>query len=192
MKHINLKINDKIEPIDRGEIYEKPLSKYLKKQNIGSISGADTCLNDIGEIECVNFDIALKADSNNLENTINQVINFLESKGIPKGSEISVDNQLIPFGNMEGMAIHFDNLNLSPEIYQSSDINFVFDTIVHLLDDKSEVLRYLQTPNETILYFYGDSFVKMIEKVKPFADTYPLFQNSHIIKITPNHNQEKL
>lgn len=187
-KNITIVINDKIEPIDRGQHYEKPLNRFLKKNNLGKTAGAGTEIDSDGDIKFVTLDIKLNTTETEFNKVIEAVITFLEKGGIPKGSKILSGEKSISFGNLDGLAIHFDNVGLSPEVYKSSDINFVIDTIIQLLNDKSDIIRYLQNPNETILYFYGMSYDKMINLIKPFAESYPLFENCKFNRITPNHH----
>jgi hypothetical protein len=188
--NITIVINDKIEPIDRGQYYEKPLNRFLNKNNLGKTTGAGTEIDNDGDIKHVTLDVKLNANGHEVFKSIEDIIAYLEKRGIPKGSQILVGEKNISFGNLDGLAIHFDNIGLAPEVYKSSDINFVIETIVQLINDQSDILRYVQNPKETILYFYGASYDEMINLIKPFAESYPLFQNSKLHRITPHdHNQ---
>ena len=44
-------LNDKIMPLDRGEIYEDPLEEFLKANGIGEVTGGGTMQLKSGELE---------------------------------------------------------------------------------------------------------------------------------------------
>jgi len=177
-------LNDKIMPIERGEIYEDPLDKFLKENNIGEVLGAGTTQSPSGELDWCNIDIQIyseKIEKSNVQLIIDKLIEF----GAPKGSRIVIDktDERIYFGEKEGLGIYLDGTNLDKEVYEKCDSNIVLDEIKKLTKDDSKAIRYWQGQNETALYFYSDSYDKMKDSIKEFVAEYPLCENARIEQI---------
>ncbi len=177
-------LNDKIMPIDRGEIYEDPLDELLKAENIGEVSGGGTMQEKSGEIEYC--DVEIKLNGTEIDKTIvNKIIEKLENHGAPKGSVINVEKteEKINFGKLEGIGIYLDGINLPKNVYENCDINFVITEIHRLTETEYIVNRNWENESGIALYFYGESFEKMKVQVKDFIESYPLCGNCRIEKI---------
>ncbi|MAW97057.1 MULTISPECIES: hypothetical protein [unclassified Leeuwenhoekiella] len=174
-------LNDKIMPLDRGEIYEDPLDELLKAKGIGEVSGGGTMQLKSGELEYCDLEIKLNSNEIN-QNDIQLIINKLEELGAPKGSKLTIEktDQKIEFGQKEGLGIYIDGVNLDPEVYKNSDINFVISELKKMTNDKSEITRYWEGTNETALYYYSDSFAEMNESIQEFVKSYPLCKGARI------------
>lgn len=177
-------LNDKIMPLDRGEIYEDPLEELLKANGIGEVTGGGTMQLKSGELEYCDLEIKLNSSEIN-ENDIQLIIKKLEELGAPKGSKLTIEKtaQKMEFGQKEGLGIYIDGVNLDPEVYKSSDINFVISELKRLTNDNSEITKYWEGGNETALYFYSNSFTEMKESIKEFVNSYPLCKGARIEQI---------
>ena len=177
-------LNDKIMPIDRGEIYEDQLDKLLSEKNWGEVSGGGTMQEKTGEIKFCDIEIKLN-ESEIDKNVINQIIEKLESLGAPKGSELNIEKteEKISFGKLEGIGIYIDGLNLPENVYLECDINFVISEVHRLTETNYIINRYWESGDGTALYFYGNSFEKMKTQIKELIENYPLCQNSKIVRI---------
>lgn len=84
-------INESIMPIDRGAKYEDPLDAYLRKKDIGEVTGGGSSLSTTGGIEWVGVDIELSAPHKNIE----RIAIKLRELGAPPGSflEYTVDDR---------------------------------------------------------------------------------------------------
>lgn len=177
-------LNDKVMPIDRGEIYEDPLDEFLKERNIGEVTGGGTLQLKSGELKYC--DVEVKLDSDDIDNnTIGLIIKKLEELGAPKGSKLTIEKaeQKIEFGKKEGLGIYLDGVNLDEEVYKNSDLNFVVSEIKRLIGDKTETVRVWENSEETALYFYSDSFDNMNDAIKEFVSGYPLCKGARIEQI---------
>lgn len=183
--YIVITLNERIQPFDRGEYYEDPLDEFLKTNNLGEISGGGTMQDADGEIEFVDIEVELAPDVDT-NTAVQKIMNFLKTKKIPKNSKLTIEttNEVIEFGDNEGLAIYLDGVNLEPEVYQNSDSNFVVSEIKRLIGDKDETVRFWEFPEKTALYFYGASFVEMNKLIEPFVSTYPLCKNAEIKQIS--------
>src|ERR1700692_5118016 len=88
--YIVAQLNDKIMPIDRGDVYEDPLDELLKNKGYGSISGGGTLQSKSGEIEYCDVEIEIIKDDLTKEE-ISELIETLEALGAPKGSKLIIE-----------------------------------------------------------------------------------------------------
>lgn len=177
-------LNDKVMPIDRGEIYGEPLNTFLQNNEIGEVTGGGTMQLESGELEFCDVEIELNSDDIN-QNHINAIIEKLEELGAPKGSKLTIEktDQKIEFGKKEGLGLYLDGINLSDEVYENSDSENLAAEIRKLANIKDNILRYWQGNTETGLYFYGDSFEKINESISDFICTHPECKNCRIERV---------
>lgn len=174
-------LNDKVMPIDRGEIYEDPLNEFLKTNGIGEVTGGGTMQLKTGELEYCDVEIQLNSEEIN-ESYISSIIEKLEELGAPKGSKLTIEktDQKIEFGKKEGLGIYLDGINLSDEVYKTSDSEALAKEIRRLANIEDDTLRYWQGNTETGLYFYGESFEKIKNAIADFVSTHPECENCRI------------
>ena len=177
-------LNDKVMPIDRGEIYEDPLDEFIQANGIGEVTGGGTMQLESGELEYCDVEIQLNSDEIN-ENHIKLIIEKLEELGAPKGSKLTIEKteEQIEFGKKEGLGIYLDGINLSDEVYKNSDSEALANEIRKLASIKDKVIRYWQGNTETGLYFYGESFEKINESIADFVKTHPECENCRIERV---------
>ncbi|MEO7211563.1 hypothetical protein [Mucilaginibacter sp.] len=182
--YIAAQLNDKIMPIDRGEVYEDPLDSFLKLKYYGEVTGGGTLLSETNEIEYCDVEIKV-VDGNFNDQSIKDIIEKLEELGAPKGSKLIIEQtgEKIEFGKLEGLAIYLDGINLSPEVYENSDSEAIAEHIKNLVGIKSDVIRYHQGNTETALYFYGPSFMTMKNAITDLVNNHPECENARIVQI---------
>ncbi len=176
------RLNDRAQPMDRGELYEDPLEKVLKRHRAGSVTGGGTQLGPDNEIEFCDIEIEIyKPEANHLE----LVKQTLEELGAPKGSKLLLgeDEEEVLFGLNEGLAVYLNGTDLPDEVYSDCDANFVYDEFNRLLDSEGKVHSYWQGSTETALYVYGPSFDTMKERLSGFLASYPLCQSARVVRI---------
>lgn len=182
--YITITLNDKIMPVDRGDVYEDPLDEFIQASGIGEVCGGGTMQMASGEVDFCDIEIQLYADSID-ETQLTRLQEKLEGLGAPKGSFIFLekDQQKIMIGKKEGLAIYLDGVNLENEVYENCDSNVVVDEIRKRVHDTSEIVRFWESNTETALYFYSDSFEEMKSAIRDFVETYPLCKNARIERI---------
>jgi hypothetical protein len=176
------KLNERIQPIARGDAYEDPLIEALEKNGFGSVTGGGTSQERTGEIEYAGIDI----DLTNREEGIPFICRFLEERGAPKGSELQVGEERFPFGKVEAIAVYFDGVNLPAEVYAQSDINVVIEEIGKLIAPKGEIRGNWEGATETALYLYGESAATMRSQIADFLATYPLGKGARVVTFAPS------
>ena len=177
-------LNDKLMPIDRGDIYEDPLDEFLKLKYYGQVTGGGTGMEENNEIAFCDVEICLNNDEVNDE-MIREIITKLEELGAPKGSNLLIEKtgEKIPFGVNEGLGIYLDGINLSEEVYKNSDTGAFADEIIKLANIKSDIIRYWNGDAEVGLYFYGESFTDIKNLIADFVKTSPNCENCRIVQV---------
>jgi hypothetical protein len=176
------RLNDRAQPIDRGELYEDPLDEVLKKHRAGSVTGGGTQLTEDGEIEFCEIEIEVREPG---AESISLVKQALEEQGAPKGSKLQLAGRAeeVPFGVNEGLAVYLNGTDLPNEVYAECDFDFVYSECNRLLDAHGKVHSHWQGPTETALYMYGASFETMKDRISSFLASYPLCQGARVVKI---------
>jgi hypothetical protein len=178
---VRVQLNARLQPVDRADLFEDPLMEDLEEAGIGSVSGGGTMMAEEGEVAYCDIEIEMqKTDDEKLRFIIQQ----LESLGAPKGSQLHLaDNQVIPFGQCEGLAIYLNGTDLPDEVYETCDPNTVYSEISQRINDEGMIMSHWQGPTETAFYLYGNSFVTMNSLIEEFVNTYPLCQKCRIVQI---------
>ena len=176
------RLNAKLQPMHRGEIFEDPLDEALRKASLGSVTGGGTQLAKTREIEYCDIEIEVNAAPDDVASSI---IEILERLGAPRGSKLIVENQdrEIPFGSKEGLAVYLNGADLPQETYKECDSNFVYSEFDRLLEGIGQVYSYWEGPAETAFYMYGDSFLTMRDRLVEFISTYPLCKQCRVVQI---------
>ena len=133
-----------------------------------------------GEIESCEI-VLLMRDTES--DTIEALVDILNTLGVPKGSDIRYEQNQLAVGNMEGLALYLNGTDLAPEVYRVCDINAVIEELERLLADSGRMYSYWEGPKETALYFYGAGYEEMYGKMKEFLEEYPLCVKCRVERI---------
>lgn len=181
-KNYLLHLNMPLQPMHRHHL-EDELDELLKKENLGEVVGGGTIMNERqDEIESCDIQIDLYDDN---EDAIDRLVNIINETGISKGSKlIGEDNDhQIEVGTLEGLAYYNNATELPQEVYESCDINHLIEEMLSVMKGVGGLYSFWETDKWTILYFYGNSFEEMKQKIEPIIATYPLCQKSKIIRL---------
>ena len=176
---LTLQLNARLRPNDRGDLYENRLDEYLKKEGIGECIGGGTMQLASGEIEYCDVNVSIE-DSYTALDTIQKI---LKEIGVPKGSLLYNDEVYLPVGDLEGMAIYLNGVDLLDNVYDQCDINQVISDINIRIENVGSFYSYWEGPMETALYFYGSSFYNMRKQIQVFVKHHPLCQKCRIEQI---------
>ena len=177
---LTLQINARLQPLDRGDIYEDPITEALEECGHGSTVGGGTMMQENGEVAFCDVQIDLNNDS---KESMNKLLRILEDIRLPKGSFLKSDADEQPVGTLEGLALYLNGTELPDEVYKSCDINYVVEKANELLIGIGMMYSHWQGPEDSALYFYGVSFDEMKKRMEPFLLEYPLCQKCRIEKI---------
>lgn len=184
--HVTLNLNARFQPMHRHEL-EDVLEGLLSKFKLGYIDGGGTMCFPSGEVKFCDIELMLKEDT---EESLRALESIIEKLGIAKGSKLllrNVEDDSIrcerPVGNLEGMALYLNGTELPKEIYQTCDINYVIEQTELRLEGIGRLYSWWEGSEKTALYFYGESYEKMLVAVRDFLEEYPLCQKCLIEKI---------
>jgi hypothetical protein len=179
---ITARIPEHIEPLDRSQRYEDPLTQALASRDLGMLTGSGTHLTPESEIGYVDLEIALA----NLNGALDLVKQTLESQGAPVGSQLlfrrhGIDEE-IPFGVQEGVAIYLDGVSLPNEVYERTNIQEVVQRVADAVESVGGEWRGSWSgPSETALYQFGPSADAMLDALLPVFDSYAICQNARVV-----------
>lgn len=179
---ITAQLNARVQPIDRGEIFEDPLSEGLIKLGMGEVTGGGTMLADPpAGIAYVDLEIRVNDIG---EGTLCQIAAALDKLGAPKGSKLIVEatGEEFAFGTYEGLGLFLNGTDLPKEVYETSDVNHVVEECLRLIGSDAYV-GYWEGPEETALYFYAAGFDDMKAAIAEFVADYPLCRKARIEQI---------
>lgn len=175
---VNVTLNDRLQPLDRGQRYEEPVHRLLQTRDAGAVTGGGTLQDQDGEVHSVDLEVEL-TDPDKVE-VLAQAFELL---GAPRGSALWADGREIRFGRLEGLGLYLNGTDLPSEVYATSDVNVVIERLEELLGEDGEMHGYWEGPRETALYFYGESFSVMSERIQGFVAEEPLCQRSRIVQV---------
>lgn len=178
---VTARLNAKVQPLDRGDIFEDPLDEILKERKLGEVCGGGTAISAIGEVEYCDIEVALFD-----RNSATEVAQILEFLAAPKGSKLQFGDGAasdLEFGRSEGLGLYLNGTDLADAVYAECDSNVVYDRISALIEGCGGILSHWQGPTETALYLYGDSFELMQSKIHDFVGTYPLCEKCRVVRI---------
>lgn len=175
-------LNARLQPLDRGDIFEDPLDDTLQDMGLGEVTGGGTLQSNEGWVQQCDIEMDLpEADPE----TLRKIADRLEALGAPKGSKLLVEETgtEMPFGKSEGLAIYLNGTDLDDWVYQNSDVNHVIAELDRLLGTAGRYCSYWDGPTETALYIYGPSAEAMRELILPLIETYPLCEGARVEQI---------
>jgi hypothetical protein len=181
--YLTIKLNSRLRPLDRGDVFEDPLQEVLDKHAPGTvISGGGTLLGPDGEPTQSDVEIDLEGDP---QAGLKTVIEALESLGAPKGSTASLgEADPVAFGRYEGLGLYLNGSDLPDNVYIDNDVNELIGTLVERLGADGAMHSYWEGPRETALYLYGPSAQRMRELIADVVDSHPLAHQSRLTDLT--------
>lgn len=176
-----LNINARLQPIHRGDLFEDLLDERLNALQIGYVTGGGTMTQEDGEIVGCDIEITMV---NNSQSVMKKLRALLEALPLPKGSSLRAeDEELYELGMLEGLALYLNGTELADEVYEMYKINFVISELEDMLGSMGGMYSYWEGQEDTALYFYGDSFQQMRERMSYFLEEYPLCEKCKVVRI---------
>jgi len=173
-------IDECIQPIDRGERYEDPLTAVLQERGLGEITGGGSQLDENFMIESVDIDMSLL----NLDEALSLVKSTLVKLGAPIGSTVSYerDGESIrePIGDNECLGIYLDGVGLPDEVYAELDFDQFYEKLGSDLKAVGELRNIRQADEETGLFVFGPSADAIFAALQAIPDKAPILQNARI------------
>jgi hypothetical protein len=173
-------LNARLQPRHRGENYEDPLEAVLQREDTGSsVVGGGTLLGDHNEVVSCDIEVSL---ANDPQKGMRIVIDALERLGAPAGSTARLDGgEPVPFGLMHGVGLYLNGTDLPDEVYATSDVNVLVDTVSAAVGDAGLLESWYEGPRETAFYFYGRSAEVISERIASATAGQPLAERSRLV-----------
>jgi hypothetical protein len=139
------RLNVRAQPLDRGEVFEDPLDQILQAAGTGQVTGGGTMLGTDGEIEFCDIEITVPDAT---DATLDAIREALEGLGAPKGSRLIWNDGAneLAFGSFEGVGVYLNGTDLPDEVYEQSDLGFVYEEFGRLLGSEGRVVSQLAGP----------------------------------------------
>ena len=139
--YVIARLNDRAQPLDRGDLYEDPLDEVLQRAGVGSVTGGGTQLGEDNEIEFCDIEIQVTAP---LDDVMLLICSTLESLGAPIGSKLILESEdrEIELGKTEGLAVYLNGVDLPDHVYQECDFDTVSDECTRLLGKEGKIHSY--------------------------------------------------
>ena len=178
---VTVQLNAKLMPLDRGRIFQRPLSAALEAAGLGKSEDAGTQASREGEIMFCDLEVDLYENTERAYEFVKQTV---ESLGAPKGSKLRISRDDVrPIGISEGLGLYLNGTDLPDEVYANGDLDFVHDELGRLLEGEGQVAGTWRAPNVAAFYMYGGSFVEMQRRIADFLASYPLCQKCRVVQI---------
>ena len=182
--YLTLNLNARFQPMHRHDL-EDALDELLSKVGIGFVDGGGTAMLPSGEVKSCDVELIVNDGSGE---TIAELEKIIDALGVPKGSKLlwtASDDEKIerPVGRLEGMALYLNGTELPQEVYESSDINYAIEQLESRMDGIGHLYSWWEGPENTALYFYGQSYEKMSAAIQDFIAEYPLCQKCVVERI---------
>jgi hypothetical protein len=177
------KLNSRVRPVVRGKRFEDPLEAGIAAKGLGHVTGGGSQLMGVNEVQWCGIDIEM-ADATK---AVPFVCGLLTILGAPKGSSLNFSHGgrkfEVGFGAKEGLGLYLNGVDLPPEVYKTSDINEVIQTLNTLLAGEGQIWDTWRGRTEVGLYMYGLSADAMRQRIEPFVGSHPLCAKSRLEQI---------
>jgi len=112
-------------------------------------------------------------------------MNALETLGAPRGSTWKVgDEQPVPFGTSEGVAVYLNGTDLPDEVYRDNDVNDLIGQLLDRVGDEGDLHSWWEGPRESALYLYGISSAVIKDRSADVLVVHPLAQRCRVVGLT--------
>jgi len=163
MKIASIQINDKCGPMLRGEFYREPLEKFFKRNKLGEVTGGGTLLQENGQPAYCEIELSIKDET---EEVVSEVKNKIDSI-TPKGSILYLENeQELPVGNLEGVALNLHFTKAPQELLDKTDFQALWDGVDKAIASAGKMHDTWEGPETFTIYYYGIDADKIISTVQ--------------------------
>lgn len=187
--NVTASINVKLMPTERGEFFGDPMNDWLKKNNLGFTEDGGCGLTMEYEPDFCDIELELYQVSPEI---LEKITEKLESLGAPKGSKLRWDDQIKPFGKLEGMAIYLNGTDLPHEVYENNDANLLARQMAKAAAGQIKLGGSWHGPRETGIYMYAASFDDLHASIADILTSHPLCEKCRVVQIAPRPEGDEI
>ncbi|MEJ8560464.1 hypothetical protein QTO30_03945 [Yoonia sp. GPGPB17] len=179
---LTIRLPLKIGPLERYEFWEEPLEEHLKSVGEGEVSGGGTMMDEDGEIQFSDLELALPDLS---DDRLTQLETAMVALGAPKKTQFLNDdgNTLREFGTVCVVGVGLDGTGLPDSAYEDFDPDTFSDEIVAALGDGYSYGGSNAGERYTFFYYHGADDAVMEEKLRAVADSKPIGQSAQFVHL---------
>lgn len=179
---LDVTLNARLRPLDRGDRYEDPLVEAFEEADIDcEPTGGGSLLSSDHEPTLCDFSVEVGCDA---ETAVSIAVAALEEAGAPKGSRLQVDEgDARGFGVTEGVAVYLNGTDLPPEVYAEGDVNVLVEELRSHLGQEGHLQSWWQGSRETALYFYGPSARRIQDLAGEVLPRFPLAERCRVVPL---------
>ena len=183
LTHAEVRLNARLQPKHRIQIYERPLEMLLADAAPGSaITGGGSMITPNDGIAYCDLELSLTGAS---ATTTRTVIDALESYGAPIGSWVQIgQDPKIPFGRCHGFALSLDGTSLPEQVYRENDVNDLISILSDELGKEAALQSWWEGNGRTTMYFYGLDADHITTVLSSAESRFPLAQKSTVTRLT--------
>lgn len=174
---VGVHLNARFQPIHRFE-FEDIIEGILKKHKVGELLGGGSSVMVTGEVSSCDMEFNIREDK------IDSFVSFLHQLDfVPKGSFVSVGDEKIEVGCVEGLGLYLNGTDLDADVYKNNDINELLELLDGSLTGVAERQSYWEGSAVTAIYYYGKSYKDIQEIILPIIETHPLCEKCKLQQI---------
>ena len=81
------------------------------------------------------------------------------------------------------MALHLNGTDLAAEVYANNDVNELLEQLDNVLEEIAVRLSHWEGDTETSIYYYGQNYIAMKERIMSIIQNHPLCEKCKIEQI---------
>lgn len=175
--YMTIRLPLKIGPLERGDLWEDPLSDLIEPDEIAEVSGGGTMMSEDGGIEYCDLEIEL-ADLS--DDRLDRIQAAMIEVGAPKGTKFVDDDGAIirEFGTVCVVGIGLDGGGLPDSAYEGFDPDKFNEDILAALGDGHSYGGSHAGKRYTYFYYHGPDGSAIETKLRAFAADKPICQGA--------------
>ncbi len=171
-----------LEPMDRYETFEQPLTERLEAGGLGEVVGGGTPFTPGEEIPHCDIEIELKDLT---PETIAALVAALEAIPAPVGTRLVVgeDETGREVGRGAAIGLYIDAAGLPDEVYEKYGLDDLLERCEPLIGETGRYAGYRAMDRESVLYFLGAEAEPMIAALRPLLEEHPLCKGASLTPV---------
>ena len=175
--NIKIVLNMFLLPNERRNI-EFLTDELLVSNELGEVTGGSTFQKKNGEVYKCEIYIRLKDEA-----SFDIFLDLIKDVNFAKGSRVESSNRRVEVGDFEGLALYLNASDLSSDVYKNNNYDEVIADLCETLGEDGAFLGTNIIDKFFILYFYGNSYEIIKEKILPYLKDSPLCEDFRVKQV---------
>ena len=175
--NIKLVLNMFLLPNERRNI-EFLTDELLVSNELGEVTGGATFQKKNGEVyKC---EIYIRLNSKDLFDTF---LSIIKDVSFAKGSRVESSDSRVELGELEGLSLYLNTKDLPEDVYKNNSYDDLITLLCENLGKDGVFLGTNIIDKFFVLYFYGNSFETIKEKIFPYLQDNSLCDDYRIKQV---------